>query len=123
MNTKKSTLSMLSASFSRKAFIFLTLLFTWVAFEPVAQAQATAGSGGSGDATIMGVASDSTTSPFINLQTKLKNFVVIVLLISLVLGAIMAGFGKSGWAMGVGIGGFILFGGAYILAMLQSGLQ
>jgi hypothetical protein len=59
---------------------------------------------------------------FTNLYLNLKRFAGVLLLIGLVIGAIMWFMGKTSVAIGVISGGLILYGGAYILALLRDSL-
>lgn len=59
---------------------------------------------------------------FTNLYLNLKRFAGVLLLIGLVVGAIMWFMGKTSVAIGVISGGLILYGGAYILALLRDSL-
>lgn len=76
------------------------------------------------DTGIMGASNgDAATTHFTTLQSKLKNFAVVILLIMLVVAAIMAAMQKTGMAISVAIAAIILFGGIWILKLLQTGLQ
>lgn len=59
---------------------------------------------------------------FTNLYLNLKRFAGVLLLIGLVIGAVMWFMGKTSVAIGVISGGLILYGGAYILALLRDSL-
>jgi len=59
---------------------------------------------------------------FTNLYLNLKRFAGVLLLIGLVIGAITWFMGKTSVAIGVISGGLILYGGAYILALLRDSL-
>ena len=59
---------------------------------------------------------------FSNLQTRMKGFSVIVLLIIAVFGGIMAALGKTNFAINVGIGAIVLFGLVYIILLFAEGL-
>jgi len=74
------------------------------------------------DGTIMSVTSNETNDAFMNLQVRIKGFALVILLIALVIAAIMAAMQKTGLAISVAIGAIILYGGTYILLMLQQGL-
>lgn len=79
--------------------------------------------GGSDIATLNGIAgSDNASVQFGNLQGKLKGFAVVVLLIMLVVAGIMAAMQKVQMAINIAIAAIILFGGAYIIQLLASGL-
>ena len=60
---------------------------------------------------------------FIGLQTRLKSLAVIILVIMLIVAAIMAAFQKTGMALSVAIAAIILFGGIFLLGMIQRGLE
>lgn len=59
---------------------------------------------------------------FLKLQQKLRGLAVIILIVMLVIAAIMAAFQKTGMALSVAIAAVILFGGIYLLSMIQKGL-
>ena len=77
------------------------------------------------DATVLGLSGGTTdaTGKFLQLQGNMKTFAVVILLIMLVVAAVMAAFQKTGMAISIVIAAVILFGGVYILALVQTGLQ
>jgi len=105
--------------------LLLAFLFTAVP-SPLTTATSHAQSTGtSNDGSVLGLQGGSTdaTGKFLQLQGSMKTFAVVILLIMLVVAAVMAAFQKTGMAISIVIAAVILFGGVYILALFQKGLQ
>ena len=77
------------------------------------------------DGAVVGLQGGTTdaTGKFLQLEGSMKTFAVVILLIMLVVAAVMAAFQKTGMAISIVIAAVILFGGVYILALFQNGLQ
>lgn len=102
---------------SRRLTQLAILLFVWGTLAPQAHAQLTPLLAQSA----MPSGADA-EAKFTNLYLNLKRFAGVLLLIGLVIGAITWFMGKTSVAIGVISGGLILYGGAYILALLRDSL-
>ena len=112
MNTLKSRFT--------KFLLMATILFGGL----VAVPEPALATGGGSDIGLFGgvVGGGQAEQKFGALQTRLKSFAVVVLLIMLVIAGIMAAMQKVQMAINIAIAAIILFGGAYILLMLAEGL-
>ena len=70
--------------------------------------------------TTTGISDFGSLQPYASLVYKLRVLAIILLLIVLVFAAIMSARGSHGVAMGVAIGGLILFGGFWLITPLSS---
>ena len=79
---------------------------------------------GADDSTMFGdiIGDTQAEQQFGNLQTKLKGFAVVILLLMLVIAGIMAAMQKVQMAINVAIAAIILFGGSYVILLLAQGL-
>jgi hypothetical protein len=106
--------------------LLLAFLFTGVPSPLItATSHAQSVGGTNNDGSIVGVqgGTSDATGKFLQLQGSMKTFAVVILLIMLVVAAVMAAFQKTGMAISIVIAAVILFGGVYILALFQKGLQ
>ena len=74
------------------------------------------------DGALFGPGTTQAEAKFLQLQGSMKSFAVVILLIMLVVAAIMAAFQKTGMAISIVIAAIILFGGVYVLKLLQTPL-
>lgn len=121
MNTSIAPVSFLGR-LARLPFLAKVVLMSAVMLTAPVPFATTARAQSNSDNATMSVESDDATQHFGTLQSKMKNFAIVVLLIMLVVAAIMAAMQKTGMAISIAIAAIILFGGIWILKLLQSGL-
>ena len=116
---KANTLITIMKTFKTRLMKFMLLATLFLGFAALMPEPVQAAS----DVSLFSITSGTAEAKFGALQTRIKGFAVVVLLIMLVIAGLMAAFQKVQWAINIAIGSIILFGGAYIILLVSEGLS